>query len=314
MSVSIANVNSSTETFSNWLDKTNQILDKLSTVVVTTAANTAGGLTSGNASISGIFSANVISVGQSLRGGTVESAANLAITSNVAFSGANVGGSVANFQLVSSNVFINSVATSIVGGSLNITSNVNFQSNTLSVTTAGRIGVNTGSPDATLSVIGTANISGNALFSGLVNLLANVNIQANTTLTLSSVPNSGYLFFGNTGSRSLAYDGTKYVFAVANVQVQDTLIANAVIVNGAFTSNSVTSNSVISNSATFTTPLPIASGGTGSNTAAGARTNLSLGSLATLSSITSTQFAATTTLLILDSAGSTLKTIRSPSS
>ena len=309
MSVSIANVNSSTETFSNWLDKTNQILDKLSTVVVTTAANTAGGLTSGNASISGIFSANVISVGQSLRGGTVESAANLAITSNVAFSGANVGGSVANFQLVSSNVFINSVATSIVGGSLNITSNVNFQSNTLSVTTAGRIGVNTGSPDATLSVIGTANISGNALFSGLVNLLANVNIQANTTLTLSSVPNSGYLFFGNTGSRSLAYDGTKYVFAVANVQVQDTLIANAVIVNGAFTSNSV-----ISNSATFTTPLPIASGGTGSNTAAGVRTNLSLGSLATLSSITSTQFAATTTLLILDSAGSTLKTIRSPSS
>ena len=309
MSVSIANVNSSTETFSNWLDKTNQILDKLSTVVVTTAANTAGGLTSGNASISGIFSANVISVGQSLRGGTVESAANLAITSNVAFSGANVGGSVANFQLVSSNVFINSVATSIVGGSLNITSNVNFQSNTLSVTTAGRIGVNTGSPDATLSVIGTANISGNALFSGLVNLLANVNIQANTTLTLSSVPNSGYLFFGNTGSRSLAYDGTKYVFAVANVQVQDTLIANAVIVNGAFTSNSVTSNS-----ATFTTPLPIVSGGTGSNTAAGVRTNLSLGSLATLSSITSTQFAATTTLLILDSAGSTLKTIRSPSS
>ena len=309
MSVSIANVNSSTETFSNWLDKTNQILDKLSTVVVTTAANTAGGLTSGNASISGIYSANVISVGQSLRGGTVENAANLAITSNVAFSGANVGGSVANFQLVSSNVFINSVATSIVGGSLNITSNVNFQSNTLSVTTAGRIGVNTGSPDATLSVIGTANISGNALFSGLVNLLANVNIQANTTLTLSSVPNSGYLFFGNTGSRSLAYDGTKYVFAVANVQVQDTLIANAVIVNGAFTSNSVTSNS-----ATFTTPLPIVSGGTGSNTAAGVRTNLSLGSLATLSSITSTQFAATTTLLILDSAGSTLKTIRSPSS
>ena len=60
--------------------------------------------------------------------------------------------------------------------------------------------------------------------------------------------------------------------------------------------------------------IGLVSGGTGSNTAAGVRTNLSLGSLATLSSITSTQFAATTTLLILDSAGSTLKTIRSPSS
>ena len=58
MSVSIANVNLSTDTFQNWLDKTNQVLDKVSTVVITTAANTAGGLTGGNASVNGIFSAS----------------------------------------------------------------------------------------------------------------------------------------------------------------------------------------------------------------------------------------------------------------
>ena len=304
MSVTIANVNSTTETFANWLDKTNQVIDKLSTVVVTTAANSTGGLTTGNVSVNGVFSANVFAVGEILRGGTVASQANLNITSNVAFSGANVGGTITNFNLLASNVFINSTATSIVGGTLTVSSNVNFKANTLFINTTGRVGVNTSSPDAALAVVGSANVSGNATFSGIVNLLANVSIQANTTLTLSSVPNSGYLFFGNTTQRYLGYDTTKYVFAVANVQVQDTLIANAAIVNGAFTSNS----------ATFNTPLPIVSGGTGSNTAAGARTNLSLGSLATLSSITSSQFASQTILLILDSTGSTLKTIRSPSS
>ena len=36
------------------------------------------------------------------------------------------------------------------------------------------------------------------------------------------------MFFGNTGSRSLAYDGTKYVFATANLALQGTLVANAI--------------------------------------------------------------------------------------
>lgn len=228
MSVSIANVNLSTDTFQNWLDKTNQVLDKVSTVVVTTAANTTGGVTAGNASVNGIFSANVLAVGESLRGGTVDVAANLAITSNVVFSGANVGGSVTNFNLSSSNVVIDSTVTTISGGTLTVTSNANFKSNTIFINTAGRLGVNTGSPDATLAVVGTANVSGNAKFSGIVTLGANVNIQANTTLTLSSVPNSGYLYFGNTNLRYLGYDASQYVFAVANVAVQGTLIANAI--------------------------------------------------------------------------------------
>lgn len=228
MSVSIANVNLSTDTFQNWLDKTNQVLDKVSTVVITTAANTVGGLTGGNASVNGIFSANVIAVGESLRGGTVTTGANLAITSNVVFSGANVGGAVTNFNLSSSNVVIDSTVTTISGGTLTVTSNANFKSNTIFINTAGRLGVNTGSPDATLSVVGTANVSGNAKFSSIVTFGANVNIQANTTLTLSSIPNSGYLFFGNTNLRYLGYDASQYLFATANVAIQGTLITNAI--------------------------------------------------------------------------------------
>ena len=178
--------------------------------------------------VNGIFSANVIAVGESLRGGTVAAAANLAITSNVVFSGANVSGAVTYFNLTSSNVAIDSTSTTISGGTLTVTSNANFKSNTIFINTAGRLGVNTGSPDATLAVVGTANVSGNAKFSGIVTLGANVSVQANTTLTLSSVPNSGYLFFGNTNARYIGYDTTQYVFATANVAVQGTLIANAI--------------------------------------------------------------------------------------
>jgi hypothetical protein len=228
MSVSIANVNLSTDTFQNWLDKTNQVLDKVSTVVVTTAANTTGGLTSGNASVNGTFSANVIAVGESLRGGTVAAGANLAITSNVVFSGANVGGAVTNFNLSSSNVVIDSTVTTISGGTLTVTSNANFKSNTIFINTAGRLGVNTGSPDATLTVVGTANVSGNAKFAGITTFQSNTIHQSNTTLSLSSVPATGYLFFGNSGVRTLSYDGSQYVFATANLAIQGTLVANAI--------------------------------------------------------------------------------------
>lgn len=228
MSVSIANVNLSTDTFQNWLDKTNQILDKVSTVVVTTAANTTGGVTAGNASVNGIFSANVIAVGGGIRGGTVAAGANLNITSNVVFSGANVGGAVTNFNLSSSNVIIDSTATTISGGTLTVTSNANFKSNTIFINTAGRVGVNTGSPDATLTVVGTANVSGNVKFAGITTFQGNTLHQSNTTISLSSAPTTGFLFFGNTGVRTLSYDGAQYVFATANVAVQGTLVANAI--------------------------------------------------------------------------------------
>jgi hypothetical protein len=252
MSVSIANVNSTTDTFQVWLDKTNQVLDNLSTVVLTSASNTAGGSTSGNVYLNGILSANTITAVTALRGGTVASAANLAVTSNVVFSGANVGGSVTMLNFTSTNVIFNSTNTVLSGGVVNITSNVNFQSNTLFVTSTGggRVGIGTLSPDATLSVAGSANVSGQAKFSGNVVFQANLSAQSNVYLSLVSNPAAGHIFFGNTTSYSLNFDGTKFNFTGANASFTNyvnangmTSAANVTLTGGSYLVGDITGSS-----------------------------------------------------------------------
>ena len=229
MAASIANVNSTTDTFQNWLDKTNQALDKISTVVVTTSANTIGGQTTGNAAVQGTVSANVLVATESLRGGTVAAAANLNITSNAAFSGANISSTASYINVAgAANVYFDSLSTTFTGGTLVVTSNVNFKSNTVFINTAGRLGVNTGTPDATLSVVGTANVSGNVKLSGVTTVGANITFQDKAFVSPASAPTTGYLYFGNTITRSLGYDGTQFVFATANVQVQGTLLTASI--------------------------------------------------------------------------------------
>lgn len=227
MSVSIANV-TTTDTFQVWLDKTNQALNNISTVVITTAANTTGGTTSGNAYVNGILSSNTFAVTQALRGGTVATAANLAITSNVVFSGANVGGTVSHVNFNSGNIYFNSTTTTVAGGDLVISSNLNVKNNTLYTNQAGRLGVNTSAPDATLAINGTANVSGNARFLSITTFAANAVFQGNAYISVAGAPTTGFLFFGNTTSRSLSYDGTQYSFATANLQVQGTILASSI--------------------------------------------------------------------------------------
>jgi hypothetical protein len=81
MTVSVANVASATDTFSQWLTKTNQIADALTTKVVTTDSNTA----TGNAAISGSFSSGNVYT-NFLAGGNNTSLANLTVSTNTFFS------------------------------------------------------------------------------------------------------------------------------------------------------------------------------------------------------------------------------------
>ena len=104
MTVLVANVSTSTDTFGQWVSKTNIIASALSNVVITTDSNT----TVGNAAISGTFSANVL-FGNTISGGNTSAAANVTITSNAVFSqnayvtGRLVIGSAANVQINSGN-------------------------------------------------------------------------------------------------------------------------------------------------------------------------------------------------------------------
>lgn len=234
MSVSITNVNSTSDTFQNWLDKTNQALHILSTVAVTGAANTTGGVTTGNVAVNGIFTATTLSAAGELRGGSVDAAANLVISSNVNFTGANVGGSITYLDIEASNVMIDASDITLTGGELTVTSNVNFKSNTVFINTAGRLGVNTGTPDAALSVVGTANISGNSTFAGQVTFNSNTVSRANTYIALNNA-DSGYIVFGNTVNNTIGYNGTIYRVTGARFGLDNSLVlaANASVATNA---------------------------------------------------------------------------------
>ena len=83
-----ANIAVSTDTFREWVERTNQLVYDQGTIVVHVGAvaspnSTNHTITSGNGYVNGTFSANTLAVTQTLRGGTVDTAATLNVASNV---------------------------------------------------------------------------------------------------------------------------------------------------------------------------------------------------------------------------------------
>lgn len=105
MTISVANVDSTTDTFGQWVAKTNQIAFALSNKVVTTDSNTAVG----NAAVTASFSANTL-YANTFSGGNTSAAANITFSTNaifqqnVFFTGARTSlGLAANVQINSGN-------------------------------------------------------------------------------------------------------------------------------------------------------------------------------------------------------------------
>jgi len=186
MAKSINSVVIATDTFSSLITKTNQVISAIGSEVITANSSNDGANTTGNTNLIGIFGANTITVGTSLRGGTVNAAANLTISSNTSFTGANVGLS-ANLTITNSVVAVNAVTMFVTGPTLNVSSNATFNAN---VTMAGNrlvIGsnVNFTAANTTLGSTNTS-ITGNTLSiaSNTVNITSNgVNITSNTLFT-----------------------------------------------------------------------------------------------------------------------------------
>jgi hypothetical protein len=164
MAKQYANIQPGFDTFAAWVTKTNNLLDDMSTVVITTAANTIGGYTSGNAYVNGFFSANTIAITQTLRGGTIATAAPLAIGSNVAIS----------------NGYSLYIGNSTVNVSINATSFSGIANTALALNTARTISANT---DVTGSVSfdGSANVT-------IALTLSNTAVVAATYGNTTSVP------------------------------------------------------------------------------------------------------------------------------
>jgi len=227
MAIQTSNVNIVTDSFQNWVDKTNTLLYGYSTYTVTAVANTAGSITTGNAVINGTFVSNSVVVSGSgtlgLRGGTLTTSNVLFVTSNV-----SVGNSTVNTTITTTGIGTQSITASgnaTISGLANISGNVtisgtshvvggnvNIDSGTLYVDSVNnRVGINNTAPGVALHVTGQANITGNTTVGGVLT------VAGNTAFT-GTVQYTGGVAFSNS------------VSAVGNVTFSNTLAVTGNVV------------------------------------------------------------------------------------
>jgi hypothetical protein len=260
MAIATSNVNTTTDSFQNWIDKTNVLLDAYSTTILTASANTIGGFTTGNATVNGIFTANSITVsGNStfgLRGGNVVTANVLYITSNVSIGNATVNTvfttttidtdlalTVLGATTLSNTLSVTGTTTlsgnaALTGTLQTISGNSNFDSGVLFVdATNNRVGINNTAPGVALRVTGavdisaTANVQGAANVAGALGLANTLSVTGNTTLSKDVLVVGNSYFTGNSlvlTTSGISVNGvptfqTNAVFT-RNVSVQGTLL------------------------------------------------------------------------------------------
>lgn len=83
MAKTISVVNTSSDTFQILIDRVNELITTVNTVVVTANASVSGSVTVGNAYIIGTLSSDILTANGTLRGGNVSTSNTLYITSNV---------------------------------------------------------------------------------------------------------------------------------------------------------------------------------------------------------------------------------------
>jgi len=98
MTQSVTLINTSTDTFQTLVNKLNEVANLASNTMVTANTNANGSITTGNAYGNGIFAYATVGVVTALRGGNVQSSAELPVTSNVYVQSSHVkvGNSTAN--------------------------------------------------------------------------------------------------------------------------------------------------------------------------------------------------------------------------
>jgi hypothetical protein len=275
MALPTANLNTSTDTFLNWFDKTNTLLDAYSTTIVTTAANSSGGTTTGNAALIGIFNSNTVAVGTALRGGNVTTSGVLTVSSNLSISGNTIFTGNADFSndiSISGNAVVTGAL--IVTGDITVsgsfakdTGNTNFNSGVLFIDSVNnRIGINNTAPGVALRVTGAmdvtsaANVQGNTTIAGTLSTNGaatfsnTMTVAGNTTVTKDIISNGNtylsanlFVIAGGSASINTPATFTANVVVEENTTLQGNLIVNSTV------SFAVSNSDLGSNTTTYLT-------------------------------------------------------------
>lgn len=197
MTITVANLDITTDTFGTWVARTNSLAHITTNHTVTVDATATGNNSTGNGTVIGRFGANILFATGSLRGGNVATADTLTISSNLAVSN--------TATLVGAATFSNTITVAgLATFTTNVTSN-GFTSNTAAI---GNVSVNT----TTISIVGTT---------------ATITATANSTVARITVGNSlvnATHVYANNGyfSGNLVVDG-KFT-TTSNLSIAGSLI------------------------------------------------------------------------------------------
>lgn len=161
MTIPVANVDVTTDTFGGWIAKTNQLAAIISANTVTVDTTSTGSVSTGNGFVNGVFGSNTL-VASTIRGGSINTANTLTISSNVNITGTLVVNGTFAYSAID-------VATSLVPstnnvynlGSVTNTFNTafvtNINSNTANIATANITSINATTLTASNSTFITIN-------------------------------------------------------------------------------------------------------------------------------------------------------------
>lgn len=211
-------LDASNNTFSDWLSKTNTMIDVIRDDAVT--ANSTGAETTGDAKLFGTFVANTIAVHDALRGGDYAASANLEISSNVTISGT-----------VSATEFdsIYPTANNVLLGNSSLQWDGYFSDLTVS---------------GTLNASVTGNVTGNITGNVTGNLIGDVYASDGVSIVLDSGTNGFDASFTGDVTGDISSTGTS-TFATVDINggaIDGTAIGAASTSSGAFTTISASGN------------------------------------------------------------------------
>jgi hypothetical protein len=239
-------VNTATDTFDNWVSKTNDVVLLVNTDVVTVQQNSVGDFTTGNGFVIGILGSNTL-VSTNIRGGNVETSATLNITSNANFTSSQVN-STSNVYFQSANVYIKTLANTTFEGNvyvyantsqqiLSIISNSGHYSISANVANGFFINGNTSlygalSTNLAATFSNTVSVTGATVLSNTLNVVGAINVQstANVGGTLGVV---GAATFNGTMSVNGAATYSNTIAVTGNATFSNTMsvTGNATFVN-----------------------------------------------------------------------------------